>query len=124
IQDTEVYVCANDDMIAVVFRGSKKKSDWATNLDIRRRDCPSGWAFGNKRSNLHEGFYDGVETVWGKSSGMYKIVTDLYNEKGKNRKLFITGHSLGAALATITGARLAFADDLNIAGMYTIGSPI
>lgn len=64
-----------------------------------------------------------METVWGKSSGMYKIVTDLYNEKGKNRKLYITGHSLGAALATITGARLAFADDMNIAGMYTIGSP-
>ncbi|CAN0019599.1 unnamed protein product [Scytosiphon promiscuus] len=123
IQDTEAYVCANDDMIVIVFRGTKEKSDWATNLDIRRRDCPSGWAFGDKRANLHEGFDDGVETVWGKSSGMYKTVKDLYDEKNKNRKLYITGHSLGAALATITGARLAFADDMNVAGMYTIGSP-
>lgn len=48
---------------------------------------------------------------------------DLYNEKGKNRRLFFAGHSLGGALATNAAARVAFIDDLDIAGIYTIGSP-
>ena len=54
---------------------------------------------------------------------MHATIKTLYEEEGKKRKLFIAGHSLGGALATIAAARLAFLDDINIAGMYTIGSP-
>lgn len=54
---------------------------------------------------------------------MYQTIKNLYNEDGKNRKLYIAGHSLGGALATIAAARLSFVDDMNIAGIYTIGSP-
>ena len=54
---------------------------------------------------------------------MHKIVKTLYEEKGKQRKLFIAGHSLGAALATVAAARLAFIDNMHIAAIYTIGSP-
>ena len=70
-----------------------------------------------------QGFDDGVNTVWDGVKGMHQTIKTLYEEKGKNRKLFITGHSLGGALATIAAARLAFVDDMNIAGIYTIGSP-
>lgn len=54
---------------------------------------------------------------------MHDTIKALYNEKGKNRKLFITGHSLGAALATVAAAHLAFEDNMNITAMYTYGSP-
>ena len=70
-----------------------------------------------------QGFDDGVNTVWDGVKGMHQTIETLYKEKGKHRKLFITGHSLGGALATIAAARLAFVDDINIAGIYTIGSP-
>lgn len=30
-------------MIALVFRGTKEIADWATNLNVRRRDCPETW---------------------------------------------------------------------------------
>lgn len=70
-----------------------------------------------------QGFDDGVNTVWDGVEGMHQKIKTLYEEEGKSRKLFITGHSLGGALATIAAARLAFVDNMNIAGMYTIGSP-
>lgn len=69
-----------------------------------------------------QGFDDGVSTVWGKV-GMYETVKALYNEEDKTRRLYITGHSLGGALATIAAARLAFVDDIDITAIYTIGSP-
>ena len=54
---------------------------------------------------------------------MRATITSLYNEEGKKRKLFITGHSLGAALATVTAAHLAFEESINITAIYTYGSP-
>ncbi|CAM9368027.1 unnamed protein product [Hapterophycus canaliculatus] len=123
IHDTEAFVCANDDMIAVVFRGTKEKSDWVANLNARKRECPPEWGFPNPSGTMHEGFDDGVETVWGSHGGMHKTIKDLYYEKNKNRKLYIAGHSLGGALATVTAARLAFGDGMDIAAIYTIGSP-
>lgn len=54
---------------------------------------------------------------------MINAIRTLYNEPEKNRKLFLAGHSLGGALATVAAARLVFEEDMHVAGMYTIGSP-
>lgn len=54
---------------------------------------------------------------------MHATIKALYNEEGRKRKLYIAGHSLGGALATIAAARLVFVDDMNVTAMYTIGSP-
>ena len=70
-----------------------------------------------------QGFDEGVDTVWHGDEGMYETIKSLYEEKGKSRKLYIAGHSLGGALATVAAARLAFVDDMNIAALYTMGSP-
>lgn len=76
-----------------------------------------------------QGFDDAVGTVWLStpgdklSTGMYQAIKSLYSEKGKKRKLYFAGHSLGGALATNAAARLAYLDDMDIAGIYTIGSP-
>lgn len=54
IHDTEAYVCANDDMVAVVFRGTKEKVDWVTNLNACKRGCPPEWGFPNLSGTMHE----------------------------------------------------------------------
>lgn len=87
-----------------------------------------------------QGFDEGADTVWvpfhGKpaktqgdrdaqrNEGMHATIKSLrYNEEGKRRKLYVAGHSLGGALATIAAARLEFDDNLNTDGLYTIGRP-
>lgn len=68
-----------------------------------------------------------MDTVWlpgpGNPTGMRETIKALYNEEGKTRKLYVAGHSLGGALATVAAARLAFTDNMKIAAIYTIGSP-
>eukprot|EP00752_Nemacystus_decipiens_P002420 g2281.t1 len=122
IHDTEAFIAANDDMVVVVFRGTKEQEDWATNLNLRRRDLPETW--GSDPGAVHEGFDDGVNSVWATHNlHMHRVIKDLCGEARKKRKLYIAGHSLGGALATVTAARLAFEDNLDIAAVYTIGSP-
>lgn len=43
IQDTEAFVAANDDMIIVVFRGTKEFEDWRANAKLAKRECRSDW---------------------------------------------------------------------------------
>lgn len=66
---------------------------------------------------------EGVDTVWGEedNDGMLACIKALFEEQP--RPVLLAGHSLGAALATIAGARLAAVHDIPIHGVYTIGSP-
>ncbi|CAN0313119.1 unnamed protein product [Ectocarpus sp. 6 AP-2014] len=127
IHDTEAFVAVNDGAIVVAFRGSSGGSDWLTNFSILPRDVPKDWKLETTEGDLHRGFDDGVNTVWnpgpGHPEGMLAVIKRFYHEEGRSRKLYVTGHSLGGALATIAAARLVFVDDLNVAALYTIGSP-
>lgn len=46
-------MAANDDIIMVVFRGTKEFADWAANLKASKRDCPSGWG-GPESGKVHK----------------------------------------------------------------------
>jgi hypothetical protein len=41
----------------------------------------------------------------------------------KDKKLWIAGHGLGGALAALAGAMATWENDLEVAGVYTFGSP-
>ncbi|MGB5749188.1 MAG: lipase family protein [Desulfobacterales bacterium] len=116
-QSTQCYVAHNDQLAIVAFRGSeiwKKKekfdlnrvmADLKADVDIRLADWPPG-------GKVHRGFKDALEEVW---SDLFPYITQL---DGKGCKLWVTGHSLGAALATLCASRYD-----NIQGVYTFGSP-
>ncbi|HEV7507486.1 MAG TPA: lipase family protein [Thermoanaerobaculia bacterium] len=85
----------------LVFRGSHNLRDWFTNLQA----LPTAWPKGGK---VHEGFRIALDAVW---DGLERIL------EADDRPTFYTGHSLGAALATLAASRRA------PRAAYTFGSP-
>lgn len=89
---------------ALVLRGTNDLMDWVTNL----RAIPHGWA---GHGDVHKGFADGIKLVW------EDISKSLDDNVPPNFPLYITGHSLGAALATLAASLRP------PRALYTFGSP-
>lgn len=107
---TQAFMMGNDQVIILAFRGTKARclKDWMTDADITiLKDCGG---------RVHRGFSLGLEAVW------QQILTQLQRFRTNNQTLFITGHSLGAALATIAAAKLTAVGQA-VQGLYTFGSP-
>lgn len=92
---------ANAAFRVLVFRGTDELIDWLTNLEIKPTEWPGGGL-------VHQGFLDALETVWS------QIERQL---EADDSPVFYTGHSLGAALATLAAARRP------PQALYTYGSP-
>jgi triacylglycerol lipase len=89
-------------LTVLVFRGTEtKRVDWVTDLQA----WPCAWPEGGR---VHTGFAEALGLVW---NDLKPYLTDL-----PGRRLY-TGHSLGAALATLAASRRA--PD----ALYTFGSP-
>ncbi len=64
---------------------------------------------------MHRGFASALAGVWDQ-------VPAAVREAGPARPLFVSGHSLGAALAQLAALRLA-GHGADVAGVYVYGSP-
>ncbi len=107
---TQGYVMANDHAIIIAFRGTESKNlkDWATNLNFDHVSIPDG--------EVHEGFNRALDRVW---EDLFLTVVKFRTEA---QSVWITGHSLGGALATLATLRLMNAGQ-SVQGLYTFGSP-
>jgi triacylglycerol lipase len=111
----EAYLIADTEKIIVVFRGSDSLWDWSNNLDLDLIGGPLG-------GKIHEGFDRLLTPLW---RDIQQTINQLKAEaRTQNRSLalWLTGHSRGAALATIAVAKLREKDN-PIHGLYTFGSP-
>lgn len=92
--DTQGVITGNAERTwaAVVFRGTETPADWLTNLLCRMVPCKSG-------GHVHHGFNEALESVWES-----EIVPEL-DKLPSTCAVYYTGHSLGAALATLAAAR-------------------
>jgi triacylglycerol lipase len=104
---TQCYLLRTDTELIVVFRGTEptKLNDILADLKFRMEYLP-GWGM------THRGFKSALELVYPKL--LARIV-----ELRSHHQVIFTGHSLGAALATLCMAR--FGDPS--ASLYTFGSP-
>ncbi len=114
--DTQGFVAYRRDdkgtgMAVVCFRGTKQIKDWMTNLDIKPvpiKDPGTGAIIGN----MHKGFHDAYMSVHDDISERLKGYEDL--------PLYITGHSLGGALAVVA---TWYQSSERLAACYTFGAP-
>jgi hypothetical protein len=114
---TQAYVVSMPDAIVLAFRGTQVDDFWSSVLDfaVDAKFLPLPDSHGNL---VHAGFLIALREVWP------RVAAHLRAEQVKRqRPLWITGHSLGAALATIA-ANLCYDDpDSGLQGLYTFGSP-
>ena len=90
---TRGFLAARNDAIILAFRGSDDAQDWAINFNVKKIQ--------DNGAHVHEGFVLALASVWDKiSTPLRKMVEQ------KNRKIWVTGHSLGGALATLATRRL------------------
>jgi len=83
-------VVYNDDYIIVVFRGTDSASNWFVDFEFSMVPFEN-----NENLLVHKGFYDSVLSM---RDCLNKIVKEKVNNK---QQLYLTGHSLGGAQATI-----------------------
>ena len=107
--DTQCYVMENDYNVVVVFRGSDSWKDWAGNVQIDFDEGPFG-------AKVHGGFQDALLPV---ANALTQYVNKGISE---GKRLWITGHSLGGALASLYAAELVSLG-IDVYGVYTYGSP-
>ncbi|HZM04593.1 MAG TPA: lipase family protein [Candidatus Saccharimonadales bacterium] len=90
--------------LIVAFRGTQDLRNWLTDLDCRRISLNG--------VKIHEGFEVAVNSV-----------LDRIRETicGFHKRIWLTGHSLGGALAMLCAYRLQH--DCDISGVYTFGQP-
>lgn len=105
---TQGFVAGNDKHVVVAFRGTDEPRDWIDNLRYVQIA-----KYGGK---VHQGFEQNLDKVW---STVSKAVADF---RKANQTIWITGHSLGGALAVLTSLRLKSAR-LRSSRTYTFGAP-
>ena len=96
----------NDEEIVLCFRGTEPNefSDILADLNAWPDKAQVG-------GRVHNGFQNELEKIW---EDIIEIL-----EVNKDKELYITGHSLGGAMATIAASRLK--DEIE--ALYTYGSP-
>lgn len=103
---TQAFLARRDDMLVLSFRGTQLKEweDVRTNLNVPLYPAKSG----RVASGYHEAYL--------------QVATDVRDalDDYPNLPLYITGHSLGGALATVATFELA---SERITACYTFGSP-
>ena len=106
----QAYLFSNDNDLVIACRGTEP-TQWA---DIKS-DINALPVRSETVSRVHKGFKDAVDELWP------EIEIDISNDK---RNIWLCGHSLGAAMATIMTSRLWHNLDLkDPEELYTFGSP-
>ena len=142
-KSSQGIIIQHQNYVVLAFRGTDELWDWMDNIKVSSTRGPLG--------NVHSGFYNALLDIWGREDEgflnpkngqelMWKRIQKLRDRgdatndiKDKDRRwliglkkpkrpLWITGHSLGGAMATLAAAWLAD-KKIPFNGAYTFGQP-
>src|SRR5262249_36449261 len=124
-----VYLATNDDHIVAAFRGTELPTsidglkdclltDAANLLILPQGDLGTDFAAAGVAARWHEGFMKALASIWD------PLLETLQAERKKSdRPIWITGHSLGGALALLAAWRLK-RKFVPVHQIYTFGGPM
>lgn len=108
--DTQCYIMSNEENIVIVFRGSESYQDWLSNFQTVYDPGPF------KDTRVHEGFQDALyPSVISITNLLDEVIT-------QEKKIWLTGHSLGGALSSLYAGML-IENKYSVYGIYTYASP-
>ncbi|TWU09741.1 lipase family protein [Allorhodopirellula heiligendammensis] len=105
VDDTQCFVALTPEIALVSFRGTESRGDWLRNINVPGRTRNYGVA--------HRGFLGGFQAV---ESRLRSALSGI-----GGRKLILTGHSLGGALATVMAAE--WQEFMPASWVVTFGQP-
>ncbi len=95
--------------IAVTYHGSRDGSDWEANFDARQVHAGTTGLTLPGDIKVHRGFANIVESCKDEVARLVSAFhASIEESKQKKTQIFVTGHSLGAALATLSTAELVY----------------
>jgi triacylglycerol lipase len=129
VGNTQAYVATNAEHIVVAFRGTEAPTslegikDWLLTDACNLLIVPEGrlgtdLAAAGVAARFHQGFVDAIAAIW---DPVYQTVDR--EMKDAERPLWITGHSLGGALALLA-AWLFLRRTIAVHQIYTFGGPM
>ncbi len=132
---TAFFIRSHDGRAGILaFRGTEptRLMNWVGDADAKLREFFHG--------KVHRGFHTGVEALWGEIDQAISVALEGTDTNGNGSDpdgrgplevLYITGHSLGGALALLAAARIFATDEKRYApwrkilrGVYTYGQPM
>lgn len=108
--DTQAFIANWPGYTVVSFRGTESFTDLVTDINFFKKTSE---VFPGK---IHGGFLKAAEGIWPE---IQQSLTSIEN----TGKIFITGHSLGAALAQLNAYQSAKAG-YDVAGVFLFGAPL
>jgi len=110
VRPTQAYAADVGRDALIAFRGTEDVGDILTDLKLIRRHTPDG--------ALHSGFWEGYDRI-------HSAVADVAAKAARRGgRVWLTGHSLGGALAVVAAYRLDDEKNLPIGGVVTFGQPM
>ena len=110
--DVRAVITRFDDHTVIAFRGTVDLENWLLNLDVLKAPV----AYGVK---VHAGFLRAVDALL---PGILAELLPPGTVKAAVKPLYVTGHSLGGAVASLA-AFFFLREELPVAAVYTFGSP-
>ena len=114
----QAVVLGGTDKVVLAFRGTRpdQLTDWMADFEIEKVSF-SDYFPSPDVGMVHEGFCRLLAGSWPE----IQAAVSRYQDNGQ--PLWITGHSLGGALATLATAAYTFAAREPVNGLYTFGQP-
>jgi hypothetical protein len=129
VGNTQAYLAQNEDALVVAFRGSQAPTtldglkDWLLTNANNYLIIPEGrigtdFAAAGVGARFHRGFMEALAEIW---EPLLTSVSEAV--ESKDRPLWVTGHSLGGALALMTAWRLG-RNFISVHEVVTFGAPM